>query len=393
MTVHYTPKGFVRLAAPELLTEYLNAAKIDLGRDPPEKVVNAAVVCDAIDALPDDTRAMLDRDWQLVWSLASESGLKHIIDEANERDALTGELAPLKSFLDKALTAFLRHRDIFERAHELAALDCLSGRYWKRRLPVSVNPQMVLPERSAPLALALRTYFSRFEGRGRNCEVTYQRRNGLHYFFAYPEDYAVAPLAYRGGELARQPLRPAFEIVFVLHEQGSLDVYAEEGTETVQRLWHLFAQAVLDMEDLPAKDRPCYVLDHVLAPEFQFARPVGSPIEDVRVKRVIYLPHGSTTKVTVDVGDPMKKPLQGELDRHLKPWVKEHSFVIGVQLRARIDRRDGKKPRTRSFDISTKSCALRYEGDDLLLRQMLIDSGIDRTGKLGDAGTGAREAA
>jgi hypothetical protein len=50
--------------------------------------------------------------------------------------------------------------------------------------------------------------------------------------------------------------------------------------------------------------------------------------------------------------------------------------VIGATLTATIDHSGGRS-RTRTFDITTKSCALKYEGHDLLLRQMLIDSGID----------------
>jgi hypothetical protein len=53
--------------------------------------------------------------------------------------------------------------------------------------------------------------------------------------------------------------------------------------------------------------------------------------------------------------------------------------VIGATLTATIDHGDGARPRKRTFPISVKSCGLRYDGDDLLLRQVLIDSGIDLT--------------
>ena len=62
------------------------------------------------------------------------------------------------------------------------------------------------------------TFFQTQEGRGKACEVHYQRRAPLHWFFAYPEDFSTAPLTWAKSVLDRQPLRPAFEVVFVYNE-------------------------------------------------------------------------------------------------------------------------------------------------------------------------------
>jgi len=62
--------------------------------------------------------------------------------------------------------------------------------------------------------------------------------------------------------------------------------------------------------------------------------------------------------------------------------------VISATLTATIDHRDGGRARKRTFPMSVKSCGLKYDGDDLLLRQILIESGIDLA-----AGTQAFDAA
>ena len=44
--------------------------------------------------------------------------------------------------------------------------------------------------------------------------------------------------------------------------------------------------------------------------------------------------------------------------------------MIGARVQATIDPRDGKRPRTRTFDISDKTCSLKHEGVDLALRRI-----------------------
>ncbi|MCZ6887231.1 MAG: hypothetical protein O7H39_01955, partial [Gammaproteobacteria bacterium] len=60
--------------------------------------------------------------------------------------------------------------------------------------------------------------------------------------------------------------------------------------------------------------------------------------------------------------------------------------VIRVKMQATIDIGDGKKPRTKTFDLTPKACTLKYDGADLRLRRMLVDSRIDQTGHQADAG-------
>jgi hypothetical protein len=122
-----------------------------------------------------------------------------------------------------------------------------------------------------------------------------------------------------------------------------------------------------------------------LRPEVPVIRSPDSPIVDVRVKRLGFGVIGRPTKIVVDT-DVSEDPhvIETEVARVFSTGVPEPSRIalsltriISATLTATVDLRDGSRPRTRTFDLTTKSCALKYEGNDLLLRRMLADSGVD----------------
>ena len=105
-------------------------------------------------------------------------------------------------------------------------------------------------------------------------------------------------------------------------------------------------------------------------------------------------PRVPSTKVSVET-DVTRDPhaiygMVGRTFAHGDPrpgsFALSQTKVISARLRAVIDPRDGSAPRVLSFDLSEKLCSLKYEGADLLLRRMLVDSGIDLTGAHADAG-------
>jgi hypothetical protein len=96
---------------------------------------------------------------------------------------------------------------------------------------------------------------------------------------------------------------------------------------------------------------------------------------------------GRPTKIAFET-DVSEEPhaIETEVARVFSTGVPEPSRIalsltriISAKLTATVDLRDGSRPRTRTFDLTTKSCALKYEGNDLLLRRMLAESGVDLT--------------
>ena len=194
------------------------------------------------------------------------------------------------------------------------------------------------------------------------------------------------PLAWTAHGLDTHSFRPAFEVVFVFDSAiGCLDIYCEGDPQAIKRLRAVFAEAVLGIRNLPEVTKPAYALEGLKTRGFQFIRSPDSPIVDVRVKRLGFGVIGRPTKIVVDT-DVSEDPhaIETEVARVFSTGVPEPSRIalsltriISATLTATVDLRDGSRPRTRTFDLTTKSCALKYEGNDLLLRRMLADSGVD----------------
>jgi hypothetical protein len=131
-----------------------------------------------------------------------------------------------------------------------------------------------------------------------------------------------------------------------------------------------------------------YRLDGLEAREFSFTWPVNGPIRDVRVKRLAFATrYGRSTVISVET-DVSHGPnaLKDEIDRVFVrggPAPGRRSLsemkVISAKVQATIDLGDGKKPRTRTFDLTEKNCSLAHDEIGQALRQVLVASGIDLT--------------
>jgi len=404
MATHFTLKTFLRQASRNLFGTYLESAGIDLGIDVAAlKPRDIDPIIEAINRLSDDQRVILDRGLHSIWSLASEAGLRHILDEAAYRSVDIGErLRSHAGFLDKAIWTFVEECAVFDGASLFAIQDMVSGRYWKRRLPVAGAATGDIGSRTPALEAALSDYFQREECRGKSCKIDHASREHRHWFFAYPEDYTSMTLAWTESGLGPHRLRPAFEVIFVYDSRhGSLDIYFPGSKRTIERLWQLFADVVLDIADLPPTTKPAYAIEGLKSRSFAFVRPPGSPIVDVRVTRLGFvLLAGPPTKVSVELDVPgHPHAVHAEVERlfagaHPQPgrYALSQAKVIGAKLKATIDPGDGVRPKTRTFDVTTRSCSLKYEGTDQHLRQMLLDGGIDLTGQPDASTSGPRSA-
>ncbi len=388
MPSHYNLRAFLQQLSPDHVIALFEHHGIDpglCGKTRKAREIESMVA--AINALPEDRRLSFDQDGRAIQSLATRAGLKHILAEAQYRQlAIVEELQRPRTILNKVAWTRFRHGEVFAGASRLAVRDILPGRYWKRRLPLTARPGADLSIAERPLEAAISHYFTTEEGRGKACKVEYFRRGSLHHFFAYPEDYPASPLAWTAQGLGPHVYRPALEIVFVFDDAaGWLDIYFEGDKEGIERLRGVFAKTVLAIRDLPDLSRPVYSLDALKARDFQFVRPPDSVIADLRLKRLGFLVLGKSVKISVEA-DPTFDPfaLHNEIEQIFSPvpavlgwYTLAQTKVISATIAATIDLHDGARPRRRTFDITERACALKHEGHDLLLRQMLIDSGID----------------
>lgn len=390
MAAHYTLRNFVRQASRALLSQYLDDREIDLGCDIGSLKPRAIdPIIEALNLLPDARRAELDQDFAMIDSLADQAGTQQIVQEADFQGArIEDELRVQDGFLNKSFWTFLYSRSVFEGASRFA-MPSLRGRYWKRRLPLAGARDTDLASKVPPLENALSRYFLHEEGRGKACKIEYHQRPPLHTFHAFPEDFSAAPLAWSTAGLGPHPYRPAFEVVFVYNEAASaLDIYFEGGKPTIERLWGLFAEKVFGIGEPLKAERPVYSLERFKADNVLRAQGLDGVIVDLRVKRLGFTIFGSpgiTVAVEANVSrnpEAIRPVLNRVFANGVAPderYALSQAMVVSAQVQALLDRHDGKKPRSRTFDLTQKSCSLKYEGDDLLLRRLLLDLGIDGT--------------
>ena len=125
------------------------------------------------------------------------------------------------------------------------------------------------------------------------------------------------------------------------------------------------------------------------------AQALDGTIVDLRVKRLGFTIFGSPGISIAVEADVLRSPeaIKPVLNRVFangatsdERYALSQATVVSARLQALLDRNDGKRPRSRTFDLTQKSCSLKYEGDDLLLRRVLLDLGIDATApRVGEA--------
>jgi hypothetical protein len=393
--IHFTPKTFLRQTSNGLLQACFD--RLGVLRDIPwTDLANHQIelVYDGWQSLPEPQRLEVERMFEEAESLASEAGIKAIIDEGLFHGLdLASELASFESYRDKAMHVAICHPRVFQVAGTINHAHSLSRRYWKHR----GNMPRQLPELSSnaldEFRNAISAYFRQNEGRGHRCTVdTYLRVNRYHYFFAYPDNYADTYLGHdEQGQFVRQPQRPAFEIVFLFDPiDGTLDVYAQGGKEVQESLQTIFCRTLL-LQELPPESplgHP-YELNSLKSREFldtSRITDIEDGIAEIQIRKLRLSVLGGTKRRITLEADPEGGPgaiydmLEQCLNRHNIP---DALFNISLaQFHFRFVQVGQGRQRSLTFEVShpnssnLKSC--RHEDLRLIGEKYLRRWGIDR---------------
>jgi hypothetical protein len=209
------------------------------------------------------------------------------------------------------------------------------------------------------------------------------RRGDLDYFFAYPEDYSQQSIKWVDGEFGRRPHNPACEVVDVYSQKdGTLDLNFHGAHKAVEPLQGIFAQAILEPDELPPgpKDERVYDLNRLRQKNFSFSYAVGSGIESVAVKKLRLssrVNKGDRITLEADTGqDP--DAVYVLLDKIGKAVPLHLSNITQVQLAASVVVDADKPAKPVTIRIThPNSCSLKYDELDLKLRDMPEASGIE----------------
>jgi len=381
MAGQYSHKQFFRQIPNKQLAIYFESNDVDLGIDLIElKEKEVDSIFDAFMALPEQQQAIIEAQFQDVNAMASEGGVAALIDEANyhKDDDFIETISAIEGFHAKVMWAFLEKQDYWRGATMFLHADNVSSSFWKKRNDLPNASPHVENEDIDLLAKAISDYFHSSQGRGRNCKVEPYRRHDKEYFFAYPEDFGQSGIEWVSDSLTTRARHPAFEIIFVYCEdEGSIDIYAPRNTKSVPELQKLFAKTILKFDSLKdgSIDKRVYDLEPLADAEFKFQIEPEAGIANIAVSRLrLSLKDGSKRRIVLEA-DTKHNPqaVYGLLDQ-LKPPA---HYITQITVKVIFEAVKGRRAKTRTFNIThPNSCALNYDGTDLMIRNMLEKSGI-----------------
>ena len=386
MARQYNPQRFFRQAPNNLLAQYFKGKGVleiinfeELAETKIESLYESWL------ALPEKERSDMEKDFREIDFMADEGATKAIIDEADWHDEALGPiLSELKSHHDRAFWTFLNRPVFWKGALQFHYADNIPASYWRKRKNIPQKAALVEPEDIKRLEQAISRYFHNKEGRGKHCRVECYRRNGLDYFFAYPEDYAQASIEWIDNEFARPPRTPAFEVIFVYSQpDGTLDIFLRGDKKPIPDLQMIFSENILKtVLETTKEDEKVYHLNPLKNLNFQFIFDPASGIADVRVRKLrLTSMVGSKERIILEA-DPTYNPdaVYELMDKLLNPSMRLTDYSI-TQVGLKVffsPVSDSLKGKTRCFDITyPNSCNLKQDGRDLIIRNMLALSGLE----------------
>lgn len=389
MPDHYSPKLFLQQIPNKLLREFFTrrGELIELEWDALDEA-EVDPILDAWHVLPLPQQADIERWFRAISALATKEGLRTVIEECQFHGVgLTESFSKMQGIHEKVFWVYLQNDKAILSAGRLNGADHLHARYWRRRndLPAK-QPDITHPTRRL-LEEEISEYYKKHQDRGAYCTVQlYRRREKIHYFFAYPSDYADTAIVYNDkGVLERKCQQAAFEVIFAYNEAtGVLDDFVQGDKNLRRELEAIFCRLVLKAE-LPEEDpkRPPYQLDALRKPGFDFPTNPQDKIKETRVKLLrLSIVGPGFGRITFE-SDSWKKrgdihDLIGKYLNH-QPASGVTMHVTQAMMQVTFETADG--PQIVPFRIThPDSCSLKDEPEHLIIKEYLRRWGIATEG-------------
>jgi len=383
----YSPKSFFRNVPNATLKQYFTQKKVLLEHDfseLPETKIDP--IYDAWLTIPSQQRGEMERDFKDINQLACAGGIKAILDEAEWRNEnISEQLDAQKGFYEKVFWVFLERPNYWPAVTAFCRADSIASSQWNECKTINNAPAKIGDEDIQTLANALSAYFYNKEGRGKNCKIEPYKRGKLDYFFAYPEDYAQASVEWQDADFKRAARHPAFEIIFVYsQDEGKISLYMKGSKDTKKEVRAIFADAILGLQlGEFVEDERVYDLAPLNTADAIFKFSAETGIESVAVKKLRLAINGTKERVILEAS-PLKNPnaVYELRDKLFKNIPASQLTITQVGIQVTFIQEHGKRAATKSFEINwPNSCTLKHDGKDAIIRQMLIDSGIEPQAK------------
>ena len=386
MNKNYSPQDFFACVPKVFLKQYFDSHSVmrdvdfeSADDDLTEKILANWAVLDEVQ------RDEMETHFQEIHALSNEKGMNALIDEALfHGEALndTFDKNELVGFEARAFWSFLNRESLWKNALSLNYADNLT--HWKKRSELGDYPAKVDEPSVQRFTMALGEYFGSDLYMGKNCQVECLKRvvdgKKYDYFFAYPEDYARVYRNWESGKTKNHVQRKVLEVIFVYcREQQSLDVWCQFKSEVVKALQKIFASEILGIDlPKPVRVKKEYELDAFKQSMPNLIYAPQTDIEHIRVNKLRIMMSHSKDKITLEANPHDDPQAVYKFFEKLKNSVSGDVMnITQVGLVAQFVPAENGKPQTRKFSMSyPDSCSLKHTGQDAILRQMLIDSGI-----------------
>lgn len=364
MAPSFDPKKVLRQISNHLLDDLfqVHGHELDVPWDD-LKQTEVDEIFDAWQALPESDRRAIEIVMHDVCEMATEDGIRAIVEEGIRQDnrVLLSDIDGYESRYDKAVWTYIRAGDVWEAAVRFARADTMSrGRYWVKRMDIPAKAPDTSDDAITELETAMSAFFLANQARGRLCKIEhYVRASGLHYFFAYMDDYADTYINFdEEGEFARTPERRAFEVVFVYDNlHGTLEMYARGGKKVNEPLQEIFCRVILG-EELPPEDirsNP-YELNGLINRTFEFPTDPEDGISSVRIRKLrLSVKGNSKRRITLEANpDGPVDDIYDMMDEYLDKRRIPHSIVniTQVGIKFSFDQQEDGQSRSLSFEVS-----------------------------------------
>jgi hypothetical protein len=392
MAEAYSLKWFLHHAKQEFLREFFYRQNLLL-EVPFSELDDGDIdgVFAAVVALGPDHQVSSEACFQEIYQMANRAGFDAIVAASRSKrlksdaDAdLVQRLGGMASHLDRAFWTFLYRPQYWELACLLAGADAIGSAAWEKHPTVPRVSPRIDDEALKAFAGALGHYFHTMEGRGHRCDVKVcHRGDELLYVFCLLEQPSRADPEWRPEGLRRRTHRPAQPLTFMYSQAtGELDTYLRAKPRVVWDVTAIFAQHILGVKKLepPPKGHGVYRLDCFKRRGAVYTYGPESGISTVAVRRLRLTPKFGPKLHIILEANPIGRhePVYDALEKGLQTLSLDDVKVTQIELKVVFERTTYRKKRTVSPTITVPNrCSLGYDDRELVVRKMLIASGIE----------------
>jgi len=385
MTRQYSPKTFLRQSPNPVLQQYFHANNLALDVDwkclTPRRI---DPLFDAIEALPDEARESVERDFRLVFGMATPKGRLLFIEQGEIRSIdLAERLSHVENHYEAAMVIFLEHREVFEVASCVNEMHLLG--HWRKRWVGKGLHATTEPEQIAAFEDAMQGIYKK-QGRGRHCHVDrYERRDPLRFcYFAYPEDFPTSDIEYDDQHnFGRVTRHPAMENAFVYDPQaGVVEISATGPKKHKEALAEAFCVHILGLKTLPPENGlPRITLEPAMNPSFSFPIEPEDGVVRMEFKTIrLDYPCAEQMQLTVKIkpnGTPnaihaLMRDKLGLMRNTLRPLYPSQAKIV-----VEFEPANGRRGKRMTFQVtSPDSCGLGDDPHEQIARRILKRAGI-----------------